>query len=196
MQAWRRVPSHFNRDSGFDSAVSTALAAGGGVIVICAAVMAAAAFRATPLAAASMALAIRCGLVGFVLALGTGVGMIVRGVSLQRSGSPEAAYDDAGSLKPAHATTMHAILILPAIAWLLSFTPWTERTRTRLVLSAALGYALTALTIFAESVSSVDPLAAPMVLSALTGIGATVVVVIGALAMVRALRSLPTSEPV
>jgi len=39
----------------------------------------------------------------------------------------------AGALKPAHAVTMHAILVLPALAWLLTFTQLAEARRVRIV---------------------------------------------------------------
>jgi hypothetical protein len=45
LQAWRRVPSHFNRETTFDSVVSTMLAAGGGVLVVVLVVFAVKAFR-------------------------------------------------------------------------------------------------------------------------------------------------------
>jgi hypothetical protein len=35
---------------------------------------------------------------------------------------------------------MHAILVLPALAWLLSFAGWSERRRLRVVVFAAAGY--------------------------------------------------------
>jgi hypothetical protein len=43
-------------------------------------------------------------------------------------------------LKPTHAVTMHGILVLPALAWLLSFASWSERRRLRVVLGAGSGY--------------------------------------------------------
>ena len=35
---------------------------------------------------------------------------------------------------------MHVILVLPLLAWLLSFTSWTERRRLAVVLLGAAGY--------------------------------------------------------
>src|ERR1041384_4701405 len=46
MQAWRGVPSHFNFETGFDTAVSMALAAGGFVIMVTIIGLTLAAFRA------------------------------------------------------------------------------------------------------------------------------------------------------
>jgi len=39
---------------------------------------------------------------------------------------------------------MHAILVLPLLAWLLTLTGWTERRQWRIVLLASVGYALAA----------------------------------------------------
>ena len=135
VQAWRGVPSHFNRDSGVDSAVSSVLAAGGFVIVAASAVMAVAAFRRPVTASPVMALGVRAGYAGFLLALAVGAAMIARGVSIENTGSAAEAYHHAGSLKPAHADTMHAILILPLIAWLLERGRWVTADRLRLLLA-------------------------------------------------------------
>jgi hypothetical protein len=37
---------------------------------------------------------------------------------------------------------MHGVLILPAIAWMLSFVGWSERRRLEVVLLAIAGYVL------------------------------------------------------
>jgi hypothetical protein len=37
--------------------------------------------------------------------------------------------------------SLHAVLVLPALAWLLSRTEWSDRTRRRIVLGAAGCYA-------------------------------------------------------
>ncbi|GGN33048.1 hypothetical protein FHR83_001711 [Actinoplanes campanulatus] len=39
----------------------------------------------------------------------------------------------AGFLKPVHALGLHGVLVLPALAWLLSRTGWDETRRTRTV---------------------------------------------------------------
>jgi len=59
MQAWRGVPSHFNFETPFDTAVSTTLALGGGVIVLVGVVCTLAAFAGAGGLAPSMALAVR-----------------------------------------------------------------------------------------------------------------------------------------
>ncbi len=149
MQAWRGVPSHFNFETGFDNAVSTTLAAGGGVLILTAVSFAAAAMRGEGETSPSMRLAVRFGLLALLVALGTGAAMIASGVVEARGGDPQAAYTTAGALKPLHAVAMHAILILPGLAWLLRFADWTEQRRVGLVwiaigaytvLTAVVGY--------------------------------------------------------
>ncbi|MGH9245418.1 MAG: hypothetical protein ACRD29_14105 [Acidimicrobiales bacterium] len=141
LQAWRGVPSHFNYETGFDSGVSMTLAAGGGAIIVSALGFTAGALLGTAAVPPSMRLALRFGFLALLVALGVGVVMIVDGVVQARSGNPLGAYTTAGGLKPLHAVAMHAILVLPALAWLLRFTDWDERRRVRLVRVAAVIYA-------------------------------------------------------
>ena len=132
MQVWRGVPSHFNFETGFDSVVSFTLAAGGGVIIVTVLGFAAAAWRTTTLSP-SMTFALRFGLIVLVAAMVVGAIMVADGVTLARGGQPQLAYTTAGSLKPVHAVTMHAVLVVPALAWLLRYTNWPERRRTRAI---------------------------------------------------------------
>jgi hypothetical protein len=66
--------------------------------------------------------------------------MIAKGMMLVFAGDPQAAYATGGTLKPPHAVAMHAILVLPALAWLSSFANWSERRRVGIVLVASAGY--------------------------------------------------------
>lgn len=63
--------------------------------------------------------------------------MVARGVVLTRSGHQEAAYRSTAPLKPPHGVSLHAVLVLPLLARLLCRTPWSERTRRRIVAVAA-----------------------------------------------------------
>ncbi|MET7684149.1 hypothetical protein [Streptomyces sp. NPDC005423] len=136
LQAWRRVPSHLDMETPFDSAVSMALAVGGGVLVVLLAVFAVASFRHRPAGPAGMSLAIRSGFVILLVALASGAAMIVRGVVLVRTGHQEAAYSSTAPLKPLHGVSLHAVLVLPALAWLLSRTSWSGPVRRRVVATA------------------------------------------------------------
>ncbi|WP_031165614.1 hypothetical protein [Streptomyces durhamensis] len=141
LQAWRRVPSHLNMETRFDTAVSMTLAVGGGVLVALLTVFAVASFRHRPAGPAGMPLAVRSGFALLLVALASGAAMIARGVVLTRTGHQEAAYHSTAPLKPLHGVSLHAVLVLPALAWLLSRSPWSERTRRRIVATAAGCYA-------------------------------------------------------
>ncbi|MFF8731227.1 hypothetical protein ACF073_32780 [Streptomyces sp. NPDC015171] len=133
LQAWRRVPSHLNMETPFDTAVSMTLAVGGGVLVVLLTVFAALSFRHRPAGPAGMPLAVRSGFALLLVALVSGAVMIARGVFLTRTGHQEAAYHSTAPLKPLHGVSLHAVLVLPLLARLLSRTPWSEQVRRRIV---------------------------------------------------------------
>ena len=133
LQAWRRVPSHLDMETPFDTAVSMTLAVGGGVLVVLLTVFAVASFRHRPTGPTGMALAVRSGFAILLVALASGAAMIARGVVLARTGHQEAAYHSTAPLKPLHGVSLHAVLVLPALAWLLSRTAWSEAVRRRTV---------------------------------------------------------------
>ncbi|WP_330460197.1 hypothetical protein OIB37_27030 [Streptomyces sp. NBC_00820] len=137
LQAWRRVPSHLNMETPFDTAVSMTLAVGGGVLVVLLTVFAVASFRHRPAGPAGMALAVRSGFAFLLVALASGAAMIARGVVLTRTGHQEAAYHSTAPFKPLHGVSLHAVLVLPLLAWLSARTSWNERTRWRIVATAA-----------------------------------------------------------
>ncbi|MCT9010239.1 hypothetical protein ACWGKW_09510 [Streptomyces sp. NPDC054766] len=141
LQAWRRVPSHLNMETGFDTAVSMTLAVGGGVLVVVLTLFAVASFRRRPTGPLGMPLAVRSGFAILLVALASGAAMIARGVVLTRTGHQEAAYHSTAPLKPLHGVSLHAVLVLPALAWLLSRTDWSETVRQRVVQGAVGCYA-------------------------------------------------------
>jgi len=142
LQAWRGVPSHFNVETTFDSAVARMLAAGGAALIAIIVALTVAAFRANRTVPISLRIAIQVGLVSLCGSLAVGAWMIARGMVLVFTGHPQAAYATGGFLKPTHAVTMHGVLVLPLLAWLLSLSPWSERRRLALVLVASASYVL------------------------------------------------------
>nr|CTQ92299.1 hypothetical protein [Kibdelosporangium sp. MJ126-NF4] len=140
LQAWRGRPSHFNFETPFDSTIAMTLAGGGAVLIAVIAGFTVAAFRTVQ--TRSMQLALRFGFAALVVALVVGAVMIATGVTEVRSGNAELAYLTAGALKPAHAVPMHAILIMPGLAWLLGLTRWPEETQVLITRIAAAGYGL------------------------------------------------------
>lgn len=133
LQAWRGVPSHFNTETTFDTFVTRALAAGGVTLIAVVVALTVAALRPHPTAAPSMRLALRAGLVALTGSMATGAVMIAYGLTLEGAGRAAEAYRSAGFLRPAHAVTMHAVLLLPSLAWLLSRTRRPEAERLRLI---------------------------------------------------------------
>jgi hypothetical protein len=140
MQRWRGVPSHFNEETTFDTLVTRVLAAGGGVIIVSIGWLTVAAFRANPQMSPGMRLAVRTSLVTLIGALAVGGAMIAGGVAAVASGDQQGAYLHGGWLKPAHAVLMHAVTVLPLLAWIASYTGWPEQQRVRTVTLGAAGY--------------------------------------------------------
>jgi hypothetical protein len=117
--------------------------------------------------------------------------MISRGVADVRSGAPALAYDTAGSLKPLHAVAMHAVLVLPALAWLLGASGRPEEWRLRIVRIAVVADLVLTLAVGIEAFLGVPPLDPPLVLGvpsalALAVLAATGVVALRARVPVRA----------
>ena len=65
--------------------------------------------------------------------------MLARGQVLAAGGGPDAAFAFAAALKPAHGVALHGILVLPALAWLLSRGEWPESRRLAVVRGAGVG---------------------------------------------------------
>jgi hypothetical protein len=138
VQAWRHVPSHFNTESGFDSVIAFSLAAGGVVLIGVLGTLSAAAFRTQ--GPAAMRLALRAGFALLLAGLAAGVAMIARGELLINTGHRQAAYDSAGFLKWFHAVTLHAVLVLPVLAWWLARAGRSEADSVRVVRLGVAGY--------------------------------------------------------
>lgn len=148
MQVWRKVPSHFNLETGFDSSVFDVM--GLLVVVIALAVVVLTVRSYGSLSApVSMVWAIRIGLTMLVASQAVGGLIIANGIAavVPEPGAfePEAVatasiFGEAGAMKVPHAVTLHAAQVLPAFAWLLAFTAVAERRRLQIVAVAAAGY--------------------------------------------------------
>jgi hypothetical protein len=128
----------------FDALVARTLAAGGIALVAIIVALTIAAFRHNPTVPISLRMAIQIGFVALFSSLVVGALMIAKGMMLVFAGDAQAAYATGGTLKPTHAVTMHAVLVLPVLAWLMSFANWSERRRLGVVLLAAAGYVVLA----------------------------------------------------
>ncbi len=144
VQAWRRVPSHFNNEGPLNTGIAFSLAGGGAVLILVLVTMTVLAFRPAPRRDPAMTLALRAGFVALMGALASGAAMIAKGMVLVKTGHQQAAYTAADALKPAHAVTMHAVLVLPALAWLLTYFPVTASGRRTVIVRVTWAYALAA----------------------------------------------------
>jgi hypothetical protein len=145
LQHARGVPSHFNTATTLDYTLFIVGGVAIAVTILVTAAMTLAAFTRTT-APSPMAWAIRSGLVALLAAQAIGVWMIVHGVSLLDAGADPLTQSmstsgAAGAMKFAHAVPMHAIQVLAALAWLLSFSGLTQRRQLWLVVLAVAGYA-------------------------------------------------------
>jgi hypothetical protein len=82
----------------------------------------------------------------------------------------------AGVMKVPHAVAMHAIQVLPALAWLLSFTALPERRRLSLAWAATAGYGALVAVAVAQTAAGRPPFdLGPAAIAALTLLGAALV---------------------
>jgi hypothetical protein len=146
LQAWRGVPSHFNVETSFDEWVARGLAGGGVALVVMVGVMTLVSFRANA--------AIQAGFIALSAAMAIGAVMIGRGMTLVFTGNAPVAYATGGLFKPIHAVTMHGILVLPALAWMLSFADWSEARRVGVIVAAAAAYVVLVATVMMGNIAS------------------------------------------
>jgi hypothetical protein len=147
LQAWRDVPSHLNRSTPFNTVVAISLAVGGAVLIVVLGWFAVLAIRGRTDAPASMRVALRAGFVLLLLGLVSGAAMIARGTVAMNTGRPAHAYAVTGFLKEFHGVTLHGVLVLPALAWLLARRSWPEQRRVRAVAAGVAAYGLAALAV-------------------------------------------------
>jgi hypothetical protein len=149
VQAWRGVPSHLNTSTPTDAAIAYTLAAGGAVLVVVLGAFCVVALRGRVDGPPDLVLAVRVGSGLLLVGLASGAAMIARGTVEMRTGTTERAYQVAGFLKDFHGLTLHAILVLPALAWLMTRGGVAEQTRRRVVAGASVGYLLLGATVLA-----------------------------------------------
>jgi hypothetical protein len=178
LQRWRGEESHFNEETAFNTVLSRGGLAGGALVLVAFVIVVTVLnLRPAPYLPASMRLALRSGWLLLLGAMAVGVAMVMTAViELNTPGVPEpvqqqAAYSSAGWLKPAHAITMHAILLLPGLAWLASHTTWDEARRLRVMVLATGSYWLLAVVVVGETLAGAGLLRAPMWADALVAAG-------------------------
>lgn len=147
MQTWRGVPSHFNFETPFDSLVFSAMGVLVTIVLVAIAVLTVLAFTSLR-AAPSLALAFRVGMVLLVVGNLLGAAIIAVGVPAAAAGDADAVFGPAGVvigehgiLKSPHGIALHAVQVLPVLAWFaVRYSRWTERASLRAVASASAGF--------------------------------------------------------
>ena len=194
VQRWRGVASHFNFDTTLDSLLFVLM--GGAIVVtvtvtviLALTVLAFTVMQAPP----SMAFAIRAGLLILLVAQGVGGWMIGHGVGPASDGQTIGltTFGAAGVMKVPHAVSLHAIQVLPVLAWLLSFAAVDERRRLSLVRAATLGYLALAAVSVLQTATGVAPFDVGVAAAALYLLG---VVLLGA-ALLAALLAFRNPTP-
>ena len=155
VQAWRNQPSHLNTTTSTNTIIAMLLAFGGLVLIVTLGAFAAPALRGRTAGPPSMVLAVRAGFALLVVGLLSGAAMIARG-SIARARGEDAAfiYSTAGFIKDFHGVTLHAVLVLPATAWLLARSDrLSESTRTGVLRVATASYVLAALIVLSVAIA-------------------------------------------
>jgi hypothetical protein len=186
LQAWRGTASHFNSATAFDEVVFAAM--GMLIVVVVADIVIITLWSLKSLdAAASFALAIKAGLVVMVVGQGLG-GLLIREGTRQEELGPVTSplvFGQDGILNLSHAAALHALQLLPVLAWLLSFSERSESERTKIVGVAACGYAGLVLLTALQALGGRAPFdlsgvgAVALLASATAILGASVVALVG-----------------
>lgn len=141
MQTWRGVASHFNFDTDFDGLVFSMM--GNMIAFVVLTIIAITVWSFVSLKApASFSWAIKGGLLLLLVGQGLGGLLIREGFQQVESGAVTSPliFGAQGVLNVPHAVSLHALQVLPLLAWLALFTRWEEGDRTRAVVAATAGY--------------------------------------------------------
>ena len=139
LQQWRGVPSHFNRSTSFDANVLAWIKGLVLVVTLVIAVMTVRSFGAIQMTR-HVALAARSGMALLLISCLLGFAAELHGERQLVLGKPPGNYGDAGVMKFAHGMPMHAIQVLPLLAFGLSLARLDEDQRCKSVLSACIGF--------------------------------------------------------
>jgi hypothetical protein len=205
MQQWRGVASHFNFATPFDDTVVSIMA--NLVVVIAVIVLILTVWTFVSLQApASLALAIRLGMVLLLAGQLTGALIILFGTPQVLMGTAQVAghitrepniYGVCGVMKLPHALTLHSIQVLGVLAWVLLFTRWTERVRVTIVSIGAIGLVGLVLAMLVQTYSGLAPFDLSLPLALLLAVSAFSLVAVyaaAAAALWQTLSHLPTHE--
>lgn len=138
VQRWRGVPSHF-ASGGVDGALFSLAGVAIAVMATAIVTLAVLSFGDLPVPP-SMRTAIRVGLLLLVAGQGLGGAILANADVADAAVAASATPGLASQLKVPHAVALHAIQVLPFLAWMLAIAPRTERERLRVVRAASAGY--------------------------------------------------------
>lgn len=181
MQKWRGVASHFNEATDFDGLVFSLMGMLVTLVALVTVIVTVMSFRRLD-APASLAWAIRAGLVLLLVSQAVGTHMIVEGGN---------SYGTDGVMKVPHAFTLHAVQVLPALALLLLLSDFSERRRIETVALGAAGYAGLIASTMLQTYRGRGPLDLDLASSALAVAGIGLLVA----SAVVALRGLASRRP-
>jgi hypothetical protein len=167
MQRWRGVPSHFNESTPFNSAVFSLMGLLVTFVAVTTVLITVRSFWPMD-APASLAWAIRTGLVLLLASQAVGVQMIAEGGN---------TFGTAGALKVPHAFTLHALQVLPALALLLVVAEFTERQRLEIVALGGIGYAALIASTMVQTYAGLAPLELTILASSLASAGLVILAV-------------------
>jgi hypothetical protein len=193
-QRWREVASHFNFATTLDYALFLTGAAAITVtvtVIVALTVLAFTRLRAAP----SMAVAVRAGLLILLMAQGVGGWMIGHGVGPASDGVTQGltTVGAAGVMKVPHAVAMHAIQVLPGLAWLLGFAAVGERRRLGLVWAATTGYGALVAVSLGQTAAGLAPLDVGVAAAVLSLLGVLLLGVAFGAALLALRRPIPAA---
>jgi hypothetical protein len=141
MQKWRGTASHFNNATAFDAIIFSLMGLLIMIVAIVILIVTVYSFRGLN-AKPEMAFAIRSGLILLNIGNLLGIILIIYGnyVLQTNPGHPPNIYGQSGIMKFPHAVALHAIQVLPVLAWLLSLTKRDTVSRLRILKVALVGY--------------------------------------------------------
>jgi len=183
LQRWRGVPSHFNRDTGFDVAVFDLM--GILVLIVALGIIVMTVWTFVSLRGpGSSTLAIRAGMVFLVIGQVLGFAIVTNGLGVDDL-SRASIFGAAGEMKVPHAVALHGLQALGLLALILERTRLSESRRTWLVFLGIAGYSLALIVATIQTFGG----RAPLDLTPLTVVGAGLGLLMLAVAYVAGLRA-------
>jgi hypothetical protein len=142
MQKWRGAASHFNVATAFDRTVFGLMGTLIMIVAIMIAIVTVRSFK-TLNVQPEMKLAIRAGLLFLNLTNVLGIILVAYGNYIMRvsPGHAPNIFGQAGMMKVPHGLAIHAVQVLPILAWLLNFSQREIEFKLRTMKTAIAGYA-------------------------------------------------------